>query len=53
MQNDKTGEKETLGTLKDATLSRELMVSYFSNTTAPSQELVQSVAKGFGGEGRP
>ncbi|GAA5850242.1 hypothetical protein JCM8547_001057 [Rhodosporidiobolus lusitaniae] len=52
-KNDKTGAPETLGTLRNALLAKELMVSYFSNTTAPSSELVKSVAMGFGGEGRP
>ncbi|GAA5905215.1 chalcone isomerase domain-containing protein [Sporobolomyces salmoneus] len=43
---------QVLGTMKDGLLSRELMVSYFSNTAAPSEELKKSVAMGFAGEPR-
>ncbi|BGP12720.1 hypothetical protein JCM10213_008858 [Rhodosporidiobolus nylandii] len=53
LQDDKTGAPQTLGTFTEPLLSKELMVSYFSNTTAPSSELVKSVAMGFNGEGRP
>ncbi|GAA5947012.1 hypothetical protein JCM3765_002116 [Sporobolomyces pararoseus] len=43
---------QVLGTLKDGLLSQQLMVSYFSNTAAPSEELRKSVAMGFAGESR-
>jgi hypothetical protein len=43
---------QVLGTLKDGLLSQQLMVSYFSNTAAPSEELKKSVAMGFAGEAR-
>ncbi|GAA6018137.1 hypothetical protein JCM11491_003331 [Sporobolomyces phaffii] len=41
-----------LGTLKDGLLSQQLMVSYFSDTAAPSEELRKSVAMGFAGASR-
>ncbi|GAA5980672.1 hypothetical protein JCM10908_001728 [Rhodotorula pacifica] len=50
LRNEKTRSPEILGTLRDALLSRELIVSYFSDTAAPSRELVQNVAMGLARE---
>jgi len=47
-----TSSPQVLGTLQDGLLSTQLMVSYFSNTAAPSEELRKSVAMGFAGESR-
>ncbi|GAA5846559.1 hypothetical protein JCM5353_005354 [Sporobolomyces roseus] len=47
-----TSSPTVLGTLQDGLLSTQLMVSYFSNTAAPSEELRKSVAMGFAGESR-
>lgn len=46
-QNEKTRSPEVLGTLRDPILSRELMISYFSDSAAPSRELVKNVAMGM------
>ncbi|GAA5976783.1 hypothetical protein JCM11641_000870 [Rhodosporidiobolus odoratus] len=53
LENEKTGKRDVLGIFREPILAKELMVSYFSNTTAPSSELVKSVAMGFNGDGRP
>ncbi|BGP36683.1 hypothetical protein JCM10449v2_000584 [Rhodotorula kratochvilovae] len=47
LRDEKTHAPEVLGTLREATLATQLMVSYFSNDAAPSPELVKSVAMGF------
>ncbi|GAA5922437.1 Aim18p [Sporobolomyces koalae] len=47
-----TAAPTVLGTLRDGLLSQQLMVSYFSDTAAPSEELRKSVAMGFAGEAR-
>ncbi|GAA6047176.1 hypothetical protein JCM3770_006936 [Rhodotorula araucariae] len=47
LRDEKTRAPEVLGTLREATLATQLMVSYFSNDAAPSPELVKSVAMGF------
>ena len=46
------GARQVLGALKDGLLSQQLMVSYFSDSAAPSPELRKSVAMGFAGEPR-
>ncbi|GAA5918316.1 hypothetical protein JCM1841_002168 [Sporobolomyces salmonicolor] len=52
LRDEKSGAPEPLGTLRDGLLAKELMVSYFSDTAAPSEELRKSVAMGFNGEER-
>ncbi|GAA5875990.1 hypothetical protein JCM16303_006985 [Sporobolomyces ruberrimus] len=47
-----TAEPTVLGSIREGLLSQQLMVSYFSNTAAPSEELRKSVAMGFAGEPR-
>jgi hypothetical protein len=49
-QNEKTRSPDILGTLRDPVLSRELMLSYFSDSAAPSPELVKNVAMGIARE---
>lgn len=51
-QNEQSRRPEVLGTLREPLLARELIVSYFSDTAAPSRELVTSSAMGFSGEAR-
>ncbi|TKA55368.1 hypothetical protein B0A53_02292 [Rhodotorula sp. CCFEE 5036] len=50
LRNEKTRSPEILGTLRDPVLSRELMLSYFSDSAAPSPELVKNVARGMARE---
>ncbi|GAA5887692.1 hypothetical protein JCM6882_001499 [Rhodosporidiobolus microsporus] len=52
LKDPKTPEPELLGTLREPLLSKELMVSYFSDSAAPSSELRKSVAMGFAGAER-
>ncbi|BGP52892.1 hypothetical protein JCM8202v2_000449 [Rhodotorula sphaerocarpa] len=47
LRDEKTRSPQVLGTLSDALLARELMVSYFSDSAAPSRELVVSAAMGL------
>ncbi|GAA5883730.1 hypothetical protein JCM3774_001664 [Rhodotorula dairenensis] len=47
LRNEKTRSPEVLGTLRDPVLARELIISYFSDSAAPSRELVQNVAMGM------
>lgn len=49
-QNEKTRSPEVLGTLRDPILARELIVSYFSDSAAPSRELVKNTAMGLARE---
>jgi len=41
-----------MGTLVNAVLAKQLLVSYFNNVGAGSPELVRSVANGLAGEPR-
>ena len=41
-----------MGTLANAVLAKQLLVSYFNNVGAGSPELVRSVANGLAGESR-
>ncbi|GAA6032864.1 hypothetical protein JCM8097_000835 [Rhodosporidiobolus ruineniae] len=52
LRDEKTGAPEPLGTLRQPLLAKELIVSYFSDSSAPSSELLKSVAMGFSGEKR-
>ncbi|BGP28815.1 hypothetical protein JCM10296v2_000551 [Rhodotorula toruloides] len=52
IRNEQSRKPEVLGTLREPLLARELIVSYFSDTAAPSRELVKSSAMGFSGEAR-
>ncbi|GAA6023726.1 hypothetical protein JCM10207_000236 [Rhodosporidiobolus poonsookiae] len=52
-QDEKTRVLTTLGVLRQPLLAKELLVSYFSDSAAPSPEMVKSAAMGFGGAGRP
>ncbi|BGP04744.1 Altered inheritance of mitochondria protein 18, mitochondrial [Rhodotorula toruloides] len=52
IRNEQSRKPEVLGTLREPLLARELIVSYFSDTAAPSRELVTSSAMGFSGEAR-
>ncbi|GAA5821825.1 hypothetical protein JCM10212_003233 [Sporobolomyces blumeae] len=47
-----TSRPTVLGTLREGLLSQQLMVSYFSDSAAPSEELRKSVAMGLNGEPR-
>ncbi|GAA5835247.1 hypothetical protein JCM11251_006658 [Rhodosporidiobolus azoricus] len=52
LKDSKTPQAVTLGTLREPLLAKELMISYFSDSAAPSSELRKSTAMGFAGEER-
>jgi hypothetical protein len=52
-QDPKIPSKEdVLGTLRDPVLSKQLFLSYFSDSGVISEELRSSVARGLAGEER-